>query len=60
MAKILNKDSHLLRWAASGGAAVLLLLFGALIFTAVPELLRAFKDLEIFVFGLSMVIVLIY
>jgi signal transduction histidine kinase len=33
MAKILNKDSHLLRWAASGGAAVLLLLFGALIFS---------------------------
>lgn len=34
--------------------------FGALIFTAVPELLRAFHDLEIFVFGLSMVIVLIF
>lgn len=35
-------------------------LFGALIYTAVPELLRAFKDLEIFVFGLSMVLVLLF
>lgn len=34
--------------------------FGALIYTAVPELLRAFKDLEIFVFGLSMVLVLLF
>lgn len=35
-------------------------IFGALIYTAVPELLRAFKDLEIFVFGLSMVLVLLF
>jgi branched-chain amino acid transport system permease protein len=34
--------------------------FGALIYTAVPELLRAFEDLEIFVFGLSMVVVLLF
>lgn len=35
-------------------------IFGALIYTAVPELLRTFKDLEIFVFGLSMVVVLLF
>lgn len=34
--------------------------FGALIFTAVPELLHAFQDLELFLFGLSMIVVLMF
>ncbi len=35
-------------------------LFGALIFTVVPEMLQAFHDLELFSFGLGMIVVLIF
>ncbi|NYZ18325.1 branched-chain amino acid ABC transporter permease [Azospirillum sp. ROY-1-1-2] len=35
-------------------------LFGALIFTVVPELLRSFGDLELFLFGLSMILVMLF
>lgn len=35
-------------------------LWGALILTAVPELLRVFEDLEIFVFGAAMVLVMLF
>jgi branched-chain amino acid transport system permease protein len=35
-------------------------LFGAALFTAVPELLRRFQDAELLVFGLGMVIVLLF
>jgi branched-chain amino acid transport system permease protein len=35
-------------------------LWGALILTAVPEFLRVFEDLEIFVFGAAMVLVLLF
>lgn len=35
-------------------------LFGALVFTVVPEYLRAFHDLQLFVFGLGMVLVLMF
>lgn len=35
-------------------------LFGAAIFTVVPELLRAFGDLELFLFGLSMILVMLF
>lgn len=34
-------------------------IYGALIFTAVPELLRSAEDLELFLFGLSMILVLL-
>jgi branched-chain amino acid transport system permease protein len=34
--------------------------FGALIYTAMPELLRKFQDAELFLFGLCMIIVLLY
>jgi branched-chain amino acid transport system permease protein len=35
-------------------------LFGAAIFTAVPELLRRFQDSELLVFGIGMVLVLLF
>lgn len=35
-------------------------LFGAAIFTVVPELLRSFGDLELFLFGLSMILVMLF
>ncbi|WP_353194290.1 branched-chain amino acid ABC transporter permease [Pusillimonas noertemannii] len=35
-------------------------LFGALVFTLVPEYLRAFHDVELLVFGLSMIVVLMF
>ncbi len=35
-------------------------LFGALIYTAVPELLRRFQDAELLIFGLAMIGVLLY
>jgi branched-chain amino acid transport system permease protein len=35
-------------------------LFGAAIFTAVPELLRRFQDTELLVFGIGMVLVLLF
>jgi len=35
-------------------------LFGALVFTLVPELLRAFHDVELFLFGVSMIVVLMF
>lgn len=35
-------------------------LFGALVFTLVPEYLRAFHDVELLVFGLSMILVLMF
>jgi branched-chain amino acid transport system permease protein len=34
--------------------------FGALIYTAMPELLRRFQDAELFLFGLCMIVVLLY
>lgn len=34
--------------------------FGALIYTAMPELLRKFQDAELFLFGLCMIVVLLY
>jgi branched-chain amino acid transport system permease protein len=34
--------------------------FGAVIFTAVPELLRKFQDVELLVFGLCMILVLLF
>jgi branched-chain amino acid transport system permease protein len=34
--------------------------FGALIYTAMPELLRKFQDAELFLFGLCMILVLLY
>jgi len=34
--------------------------FGALIYTAMPELLREFHDAELFMFGLCMIVVLLY
>ena len=34
--------------------------FGALIYTAVPELLREFQDAELLIFGLAMIAVLLY
>jgi branched-chain amino acid transport system permease protein len=34
--------------------------FGALIYTAMPELLRKFHDAELFLFGLCMIVVLLY
>lgn len=34
--------------------------FGALIFTAVPELLRSLQDAELLIFGLCMIVVLLY
>ncbi|MBP6018686.1 MAG: branched-chain amino acid ABC transporter permease [Burkholderiaceae bacterium] len=34
--------------------------FGAIVFTVVPELLRSFHDLELFIFGFSMIIVLMF
>lgn len=34
--------------------------FGAIIFTAVPELLRKFQDVELLVFGLCMIVVLLF
>lgn len=34
--------------------------FGALIFTAVPELLRSLQDAELLIFGVCMVVVLLY
>lgn len=34
--------------------------FGALVMTAVPELLRALEDLELLLFGLSMILVLLF
>ncbi|RIJ05892.1 branched-chain amino acid ABC transporter permease [Achromobacter sp. K91] len=35
-------------------------LFGALVYTAVPELLRAFHDVELLLFGLGMILVLMF
>lgn len=35
-------------------------LFGAAVFTAVPELLRKFQDAELLVFGAGMIVVLLY
>ena len=35
-------------------------LFGAAVFTAVPELLRRFQDAELLVFGLGMLVVLLF
>ncbi len=34
--------------------------FGALVFTVVPELLRTFQDLQLFIFGLGMILVLMF
>lgn len=35
-------------------------LFGAIIFTVIPEFLRSFHDLELFIFGFSMVVILMF
>jgi branched-chain amino acid transport system permease protein len=35
-------------------------LFGALVYTAAPELLRAFHDVELLLFGLGMILVLMF
>ena len=35
-------------------------LFGAIVFTAVPELLRKFHDAELLVFGAGMIVVLLF